>query len=232
MSETFAQLISSMVKSSSTKQFVVLVKLIRLLISIITATALYIHYFGQIDSNFTFQSFIRILFNPHTIVWLLFFILLFFGLYPFFSGLVTFIYRAIYPPKGKVSRQFLTTARKGFHMTGIDQKLKTLTVEQLKETNNLLKANLIDSETASVETQGYLLSVLLQYCIFYKVLLDANKSLLCLFIISTFGILIFVFLLLPFSYKISRNLIEDQFKRSIKEAETLQNTSEANTPSI
>src|SRR5689334_8387272 len=114
MTDTMTQLALSIINSSLSKQFGLLIKVLIFILTIIMTTALYFHFFGKRELNFEFKIIVETLFSPLVIVWALMFIFFYFGLYPLFAKGNVILYRIIYPPKGKAKKEFTKSAVKGF----------------------------------------------------------------------------------------------------------------------
>jgi hypothetical protein len=148
MTDTMAQLAVSIIKSSVSKQFNLLLKILVFILAIVMTTALYFHCFGKKELNFELEIIISTIFSPLTIVWILFFLLFYFGVYPLVAKGNVIFYRILNPPTGKIKGLYTRNAAKGLKLTGIDLKMKQLPQEKLDELYTEVSFTLIEEEAS------------------------------------------------------------------------------------
>ncbi|MBI1341727.1 MAG: hypothetical protein GC171_02205 [Terrimonas sp.] len=225
MSELGTQLLTLIVKSTSGKQFTFLIKLIIFFVSVITATALYSHFFINEGIDLSLEVILKTLLSPLTIVWMIFFLILYFGIYPLLCLIVFVVYRMLHPAEKTLASRQLTGARKGFKIAGANEafnKLKKLPIEKIHEANIALSVEVIQEENKIIESLSFILIILIQYIVFHSSMMNSNMTLLIIFIILSVVLLLIIFFFTPWLFKIYRALISDYFKRLLKDAEKMQ----------
>jgi hypothetical protein len=208
-----APLIVAAFNSTPSKQYKVLVKSISLFTSILIATALYVYFFGYTLFDWEAKRILTITLNPRSIIWLLFFLAIFFMVFPIMYMALLAAYAILYSSGKHIKREYLEGARAGFKLAGVEEKLKQLSSEQIKEIYSEVKSESYESEKTAIELLSYLFTSILLLIFCYGKFISGGWLLKSILICSDGFILVGVLTITPWAFSFTRAHLDDQLRK-------------------
>ncbi|MBN8876781.1 MAG: hypothetical protein J0I32_04490 [Sphingobacteriales bacterium] len=192
------------------------------MLSLTLATALFIHFFGKTTLSFRLEDIIGTLVNPKTIVWIVFFVLLFFGLYPLLTGILIVIYRVRSPITKKIKKELSPKVKSEMKRAGIPEMIDKIPPRKGKAFHTYIYFQLITAEGKIIDVIGSLAVILLQLAIFNSWFLNDHGGLTWMFGGIAIMLLVVLFLLLPSVFRLARKAFE-------KDLEEIKKTDNSNS---